>query len=357
MSKIKKHICIFISLSMILLTVHAAIVIYFDPFFHYHKPLEDYYYTRDETIERYCNDGVLRHFDYDALVTGISVSNGFSTSEFDELFGTNSEKVIYLGGTFKETGEGIERALKTHPDTKIVFCSLFLTKLLQDKDHRRSDILVHPTYMSNDNPFDDVQYLFNKEVSLTWIEKMIQGKKEGKAGGVESLDSKSYLHVPENEIVYHDPSGFTEDEVEVVGNVPQVSISDAESDMVIGNVTQNILEAAEKYPDTRFIYFVPPVSILFYRDLYNDGELKKTLDAERIAMELMVQQSNIEIYSFNDHPEIIEDLRNYQDTVHYGGWINTFILKNVAEGKGRITSANLEWYLEYERQYFESKWN
>ena len=47
-----------------------------DPFFHYHKPdTSRYYYTLDN--QRSQNDGIIRHFDYDAMIIGSSMTENF----------------------------------------------------------------------------------------------------------------------------------------------------------------------------------------------------------------------------------------------------------------------------------------
>ncbi len=43
----------------------------FDPYFHYHKPFPFVSYRLYD--ERYINDGISRHFDYDAIITGTSM--------------------------------------------------------------------------------------------------------------------------------------------------------------------------------------------------------------------------------------------------------------------------------------------
>lgn len=59
-----------------------------DPFIHYHKPLTNaYFYPLDN--QRSQNDGILKHFEYNALITGTSMTENFKTSELDELFGVN----------------------------------------------------------------------------------------------------------------------------------------------------------------------------------------------------------------------------------------------------------------------------
>ncbi|RKM57909.1 hypothetical protein D6855_12735 [Butyrivibrio sp. CB08] len=347
----KKNISIILIITLLLLTIHGAIVVYIDPFFHFHAPLNSFYYKRSATVERYTNDGIARHFDFNALITGVSVSEGFCMSEFDSLFGVKSEKIIYSGGTFKETGEGISRTLRSKPDTRIVLCSLFLSKLYQDKDHRRSDILDHPTYLYNDFFLDDVKYIFNKEVLFTYIYPMIKAAKAGEQPGVESYEKQGYLHLSNDDYDYSDGSWVNNVIAPLDKSVFQDELTESEIKNVESNVQQNIIDIAKRYPDTKMIYFIPPCSIYHYKQMYKEGSLVKVLQAEEIAINMMLKQENIEVYSFNDHTEILEDPKNYNDAVHYVGWVSSFILQNIANEEGKITSDNVDEFLDKEQSY------
>ena len=58
-----------------------------DPYVHYRKPrIDTYYYKLNAPREQ--NNGIVRNFDYDGLITGASTSECFKTSEMDSLFGT-----------------------------------------------------------------------------------------------------------------------------------------------------------------------------------------------------------------------------------------------------------------------------
>ncbi len=349
--KYKQGIFIILAITMLLLAIHGAIVVYLDPFFHYHAPRAEYYYQRPDYVERYINDGVARNFDFNAIITGISISGGFSTSEFDTLFETKSEKFIYSGGTFKELGEGVSQALDSHPDTRIVLCSLFLNKLYQEKDHRRSDITDFPTYLYNDNYLDDVKYVFNKDVLFSYCYPMIEGKRNGEPGRVQTLDTIGCLGMNKEDYELTDGAWVKETFAPLDHEIPQPELTDAEIKDTQENVRQNIIAIAQKHPNTRMIYFVPPCSVYHYRQLYEAGSLLKTLQAEQIAIDMMLEQENIEIYSFNDKHEIIENPCNYTDPVHYCPWVYTYILENIKNGEGRLTNTNAADFLQKEQNY------
>ena len=104
--KPKKYIIGFFLTAFILLGAAALTVFHVDPFMHYHKPHTDsYYYTLDLENQRNVNDGISRHFDYDALITGTSMIENFNTTEFDEIFGVNSIKLPYAGGSMQKWKE------------------------------------------------------------------------------------------------------------------------------------------------------------------------------------------------------------------------------------------------------------
>lgn len=62
--------------SDIFLAIIGRRVIMVDPFFHYHKPdTATYFYSLDN--ERSQNDGIIKNFKYDAVITGTSLVENF----------------------------------------------------------------------------------------------------------------------------------------------------------------------------------------------------------------------------------------------------------------------------------------
>ena len=50
-----------------------------------------------------------KHFDYDAIITGTSMTENFLSSEFDSLFGVNSVKTTFSGASYKEINQNFYR--------------------------------------------------------------------------------------------------------------------------------------------------------------------------------------------------------------------------------------------------------
>ena len=128
MDSSKKFLSFSIIAIIAILLVLGSITIYIDPYFHYHSPLAKYEYPIDN--ERYQNDGITRHWDYDAIITGSSMTECFRTSEFDYLFDAKAIKIPYSGGKFKEVDESLQRALERNSSVKYVVRGLDFNYLI-----------------------------------------------------------------------------------------------------------------------------------------------------------------------------------------------------------------------------------
>ena len=98
--------------------VIVATVWVIDPYFHFHKPFSFVSYRLYN--ERYTNDGISRHFEYDTIITGTSMAQNFKPSELDRIFGVTSVKETFSGAGFKELSENLDRALRRNDDLKMV---------------------------------------------------------------------------------------------------------------------------------------------------------------------------------------------------------------------------------------------
>ena len=333
MSYYKTWLKIFVAEVLIVVLVVMAAIVYVDPFFHYGKPKKDFYYQLLSKYERYQNDGIIRHFDYNAIITGSSMTENFKTSEFDKLFKVQSVKVPFSGGYYKEISENMERALLRKHDLKIVLRCLDLIYLVKDKDER--GYKNYPTYLYNDFIFDDIKYLFNKD-ALGSIISSAHSKYAKNKVGITSFDdyanwNKEYKFGAN--VVLKNKSKFGK-------QVEQNSLSNEKSRQVKLNIQQNIIEIAKKYPHTEFYYYFPPYSMVYWGELYELKEAKQMVEAQEIAAEMMLECPNIKIYNFSGLRNTIIDLNNYKDPIHYHERINSEILKMMRNKTLLLTKQN-----------------
>ena len=336
-----------ISYFLIVLVCMGAItglVWYVDPYFHYHAPRPEYYYELNSTMERSVNDGITRNFDYDSIITGTSMTENFKTSEAEEIFGGEFVKLPYAGGYYKEINGNLKKAFETHDEIKTVIRGMDLGYMCVGEDDKRTDMGEYPEYLYDDNIFNDVKYVFNKDVIRNIINVQLFGDKKEQEPGHTSFDEYG------NWMASFD-GHFTREEVLkdfVIPEEPEekISLSAEDANIVKQNIRLNVTALAKEHPETEFYYFFPPYSIAWWGTLYGDGELERHVEMERIMMEEVLECPNIHFYSFNNFPDIVQDLSRYKDIWHYGEDTNSLLLQYMKEGKGLITKDNYEAYLQ-----------
>jgi hypothetical protein len=347
-SKDKKWIVGYLLIIVVALLVIGGMVVQVDPFFHYGKPKTDeYFYTLSN--ERSQNDGISKNFDYDALITGTSMTQNFKTSEADKIFGTSTIKVAFSGGSYKEINDNVAVALKYQSNLKTIIRGLDMGMFMQDKDNMRLDLGSYPTYLYDDNPFNDVKYIYNKSVLLGRVVPMIISTfHDGFEPGITSFDDYSnWMASYTFGINAVCPDGVPETEP-----AEAVHLSEEEKQTVLGNIEQNVISLPAEYPDVTFYYFFTPYSAIWWQSLVNDGTIYKQIEAEQLVIEEILKYDNIKLYSFNGMTDIITDINNYKDSPHYGEWVNSLMLYFMKNGTCLLTADNYNEYLADELSFY-----
>ncbi len=324
-------ICILLFLPSVLISL---LVFIFDPFFHYHKPLPKYPYVLEN--ERYQNDGIAKHFDYELLITGSSTSQVLLPSHASSLWGRNAIRTSFAGGSLKETGELVDTAITSNNNLKVVIRGLDLGRIVQDKDTLDYDDI--PFYLYDKNPFNDYKYLYNKDVMLNIAGSLVKQIRRQSPDSFDDYENWNDTKTFGKDAIL---SGF--ERIDIIENKQIYTETDRAK--TNDNLYENILKTASKNPDIDFIIFIPPVNVLYWDAALRSGSFEYTLDALDESFSRLLEAENIEIYAFDDCTEITCDFNNYIDTLHFSEEIGTYILDSIYSGKHRITKANKDEYL------------
>ncbi|MBD5395150.1 MAG: hypothetical protein HDR23_03720 [Lachnospiraceae bacterium] len=325
------------------LTFIALVVIIVDPYFHYHKPFSFLAYRLYE--ERYTNDGISRQFDFDAMITGSSITQNFKPSEMDALFETNTVKESFSGAGYQELADNLDRALSRNKDLKLVLWAVDYNGLLREYDWARYE--DYPAYLYDDNPLNDASYLFNKSIFyhgvLPNIAMTLTGTPSTTMDEYSSWGMETGL-----EVVL---ASYDRDKLDPVDTT---DFGEGEYNMVTQTITSNILRIVNKYPDTVFYIFYPPFSIFYWDSLNFSGTLERQLQAEQIATQLLLECPNVKLYNFFDQYDVICNADYYSDAGHYCEEINSRILQWIAEDTGLVTKENYLEKLAQERNFYSN---
>ena len=338
---------IFVCIGLFVVAIPIVII---DPYFHYHAPLDDFSYKLSN--ERYQNNGIVRNFDYDAIITGTSMTENFKTSEMNQLYDVQTIKVPYSGGGYKEVSDNIQVALRNNSKIKIIVWGLDAHYLIVDKDAPFRGMAeqgyAYPYYLINENPFDDVAYLWNKDIFFEAIDT-VEYTKQGKE--TTSFDKYGYWYDAcidefgkEGVLSVYNRK---ENKTESIGRLPE-----DKRQIVKENVEQNLGDVVKTHPNVKFIFFIPPYSICWWDARDRDGNITYYIDAMVILAEELLPYSNVELYCFNNNYEMICNLNNYKDEAHYSAEINSKMLNWMRNKEYLLTEQNYQEYFSEIQEFY-----
>lgn len=328
----KRFIKWFAVFSSVMLVAVAAVVAVVDPFFHYHKPLNGL--KAVVVTPEYQCIGTVRNFDYDSIILGSSVAENYNNHWFDEGFGCTTIKAIQKSAKTTDLIYYLRESLKDHK-LKNVFYSLDVSALCADYEAKFPNASL-PLYMFDDNPVNDIEYLWNRDVLFEDVPYMFAMSFMGDYDEGNSYNWAQYKTFSKQGTLqqYH--------RLEQIK--PQVPASEYEK-LVDGNL-KLIEELVMQNPDTKFRFIYPPYSMLWWDDAHRNGILEQYRYAIAQSADRLLYYDNVELYYFQNIPEIILNLDNYMDTVHFSAEINRYICEQMIAGKNKLTRENIVTVLD-----------
>lgn len=311
----------FLAISAALCVLAAALVVYVDPFFHYHSPLKGFPYLIDNQLSQ--NPGMAAHMEYDSVILGSSMTVNFQTAWFEELMGLKTIKLSYSGAFPKDQSNIMDIIFASDNNKggrriKKVFLGVDVITYTGGVDETKYPI---PEYLYDDSYFNDIEYVLNKDVLLNYILRPMADPDPTDLSNVyASWWTEEYYS---EEWVLHNYVSPKQVEEETL---PGAYVDAAEK-----NLAANICPYIEGNPETKFVVFFPPYSILFWNDVQKENHLDATIEEFRYIAERLNAYDNVEVYFFPDREEIILDLNHYADYSHYHPRYNRFMAECFAD--------------------------
>lgn len=345
MIKPKQFIVLFFTTIIAILLLVMILTIYIDPYFQYHAPLDNYTYTIN--MPRYQNHGILRHFEYDAMITGNSLTECFKASELEELFQVKAVKTAYGAGNYKEIDHAVRTAINHNEELKMVVRGLDLQGLMNDKDSETTEAYI-PYFLYDDFVWNDIEYLFNRDVFFDYTMSILI---TNGTNGITDFDEYSNW----SETASFGPKVIGSGKY-VRGGTKGEEVSMTEEDYIriSENIMQNVVNVVHENPNVEFYYFIPPYSILYWENSYSTGTIDIMIEAQRMLIEALLPYDNCKLFTYNDQYAIITNLYNYRDTIHYTGDINSYMLQAMAVNEGILTADNYEEYLVNTQEFYKN---
>ena len=316
-------------LVFVLSSIVAAVVI-IDPFQIYHRATM-FIPPITNSTQNYFNAGIAKTYDYDSAIIGSSMTENFTPSQLDELLGGDFVKLPINGGSSFNHKQMMDLAFATH-DLKTVFYGIDVEALTFFYKTPKCEM---PEYLYDDHLFNDTQYWFNRSVLAVYIPKCLKTLGQRDEAQEDTMYNWGSLYDYGKDAALRGIT-ISADEVE---QAPRPK------DPVLGqqymlNVEHNFIPYVEGHPDTEFIFFFPPYSLVRWYELYSQKLMGEFLAQKEAIIERLLPYENVRIYDFQAKLEWISNLDNYIDPGHYGPWINDEMVRLIAGDQYRITAVS-----------------
>lgn len=311
---------------VVLLGLCGGTVRLVDPFFHYHDPDPEGEVWFDQRAQ---GAGLLRSQEYETVLMGSSLAANYRPFWFDVFYETSTVKVTFPNGGFGEFTRALDYAC-TQQDVERVIFGLDPNLLARDPAEEPDQL---PEYLYDTNPWNDGQYLLNKDVLMrsgyTLLKKM--------SGETQSIQ----------DAFVWDGNVFFSKELALAGyERPEATGETLAADAFLENGRANLERVTgwlEQYPDTEFIFFFSPYSILFWDKMNQLGQTEAMLTLLQETVETLLQYDNAELQFFMADTEVITNLQNYADHIHVAGRVTYRMAQAMPTGQYRLTK---ETYVE-----------
>lgn len=323
MNVFKKYFLICFVSVVLLFGGVAAVVVYVDPFFHYHAPLAGFPYLVDNQLSQ--NPGMAKHMRYDSVILGSSMTVNFNTHWFEDLMGLTAIKLNYSGAYPKDQANIMEQIFASDNQVKAVFLGVDVMTYTGGVEETKYPI---PEYLYDDNIINDVEYIFNKDVVLNYILRPVADPDKTDLSTVyASWWTDEYYNKQWVMHNYEPPERVAEETPE-----------NAYLESVELNLAENLCPYIEQNPDTVFYIFFPPYSILYWNDVMCENHLDATIAEYQYIADRVLAYDNVRVFYFPDQEWIVTNLDNYADYTHYHRDINYYMTQCFANGSCEITS-------------------
>ncbi len=327
----------------------------YDPLALFHEP-----WGRPQTVHKNMRlqaAGIIRHEAFDSVILGTSILENTSAREASRLLGGRFVNLSISAGDFFERGLILRDLLARRPVREVIY-SLDFIYLNQRKGYWYYPL---PTYdfLYDRNPLNDVRAYLNghflgclfhwsadpdcvgRVVDLdrpnAWMGELEEARRFG------GLDAWCRAH---DNAQIRDVYAKLSEATQAIRTGALQPPDPSQKTLAIEYVEQNLTSVIKAYPKTQFYLVFPPYSRAKFAIWHQSrpGDAETHLAVVRYLAELASRLPNLQVLGFEDQ-DFPDDVARYKDVDHFDPDISSLITQSIAQGRHRITAANVEPYL------------
>ncbi|MFZ9659134.1 MAG: hypothetical protein ACO29X_01110 [Arcobacteraceae bacterium] len=330
----KKFIYSIYILTFIFIACVAVFNFIIDPFQQYRQPT--LYKTFYGGNQRALNTGLSKHHDYQSIIIGSSMTENFLISKSNEIIpkpiklsisGATSHEIFLMLNTAFGTGKKI--------DTILIGFDMYSLSGKVDRLSYGDNSL--PMYLYDNDILNDFFYLANFDTLKESIQTPLLNQQYNTDEPRWKYENMyQWQHLSEDSFGKENVLEMYDDYKKSKKIIPL----EYTFDNLKNSFEHNFISLVEKHPETKFIFFYPPYSMLAFKQWEEHKTLHNILKFKSYAFKRFSAFKNVRLYDFHNAFEITKDLDNYKDFSHYHQNINSWIIDQIKENNYLITIAN-----------------
>jgi hypothetical protein len=288
--------------------------------------------------QRYILPGMAKNYDYESIVIGSSMTENFIIDQVESILNFNKcIKFCISGGTAYEEFKALDTAFKHKQISKILYGLDIYSFMGTPTRQRHSKKL--PIYLYDDNIFNDYKYLLNKDIFINSLKAIINPYRHRN----DILYQYNYMWQWQHEFEdKFDQQLVYENWLSTQGSTKKFNKDLWSLDKLTYSFDENFIKLVKSHPETEFIVFYPPYSILTFYDWKKEDILDTAIAFKKYVYEQTKDLKNVKIYDFQIANQVILNLNNYRDYSHYHQKINTWMLEEIVKNHYLVTEQNID---------------
>lgn len=340
----KKWVISFLSLTLVTIIAFGATTYYLDPLLQYGK--EPGRLTYREYTELYCNPGIAKNYDYDAVLVGSSMVENTDVNEIDKLFGCKTIKIPYSGASSYNHKHILDVCFRHNKSIKRIFWSLDEYALTTDKNTPRYPL---PEYLYDDNKINDLSYLLNLDIFYFYTTKDVMATLKNQE---QPVMPRTVMDWGKDESIFNTENALSS--ITYPMEEKENKKRDYYSKELNENLKYNVLPLIDNNPNIEFVFYMVPYSILYWYQEKQNGTLDASFYNVETAMGELLKRKNVKLFFFQDQKKIITDLDNYKDTTHFKPEYNSYMTKEMTKENCLLNKVNYKECINKFKEYLKN---
>jgi len=293
-----------------------------DPFYQYHQPyLTDAqpFYDRDHQVP-----GSVRTSEYDSILLGSSVAENFDTSVIDAHYNCTTLKVVRASGSTADLLYYLEQVHDAQTLTHVFWC-MDIFALNADTQVTLYSAET-PRHLHTATILDDFTYLLNKDILFQEIPQNLAFAAMGKGTGGNAYNWAENKTFSAQQAM----RAYAKPTQNVAPYIPEDSRECTDQNLAA------ILSEINSHPQVQYTIFFPPYSMIWWDCGYTSGISDEYFYTLEKALPALAACPNVDLHYFQAEQDIICDLDNYMDMIHYAPEVNQFMLDGIFSDSHKV---------------------